>query len=506
MRARPFLLLLALALLPYLPGLFNGFVYDDHGAIVENQLLTAPDAWSRVLTLRTFFEPRTLDGTRPTLLVSILLDHALGARDAWRYRIANLLLHAGCVLLLFTWLRGVLQRAGDRGASARAFIAAMIFALHPLASEAVQLPSFREDPLALFWMLVVFALSPWRAARWRAPLQGVAFLFALGAKEYAAVLPALAAALWWLFPAERPSARRGAWELGAGVALTAAVMGLGVVAHPPQAWAGAWNGLSLRPPENVWTAPWIFLRYLKLLIAPWPLSVDRIVSAVAKPASAAFVIGLFSVLAVAALAIVARRRQPLFAFGLAWMLIAFLPISNLVPLHNPIADRYAYSLIAGFALLVAALPLEDRVIRRGILALAVVYVLLLELRLPNFYSDDTLWGATVRAEPRSARANVGLGLASLRHGIPEDAAEYFRRADALNPRDVTALINLAVLDARTGSLDAASAKLEEALARRPDKSEAWATLALVREQQGRREEAIEATEKARALDPLGRYQ
>lgn len=505
MKARPFFLLLVLAVVPYLPGLFHEFVYDDDGAIVENRFLTAPDAWQRVLTLRTFSEPRTLDGTRPTLLVSMLLDRAGGAKAPWRYRATNIALHAGCALLLYSWLVGLLARAGDKSAGARAFVAALIFAVHPLASEAVQVPSFREDPLSLFWMLVALNLMSVRNGWLRAPLQAAALLLAIGAKESAFVLPVLLAVIWWIFPAERPSLRRGVSEFAVAAILVLGFIALSVSAHPPQAFDGPWNGLSLRWPENLRTAPWLFLRYIKLLIAPWPLAVDRVISPVAGLLTPRFGIGLFSVLAALLFVFTARRKNPLSTLGVAWLLIAFIPVSNLIPLHNPVADRYAYALVAGFVMLPAALPLDDRVIRRGVIAIAVVYVLLLELRLPDFANDTSLWFSTVRAEPRSARAQTGLGLAAWHSGDLETAVQYLTRADELNPRDVTALINLAVLDARANNLDAASSKLEEALRRRPDKPEAWATLAVVREAQGRRDEAVEAAENAHRTDPLGRY-
>lgn len=500
---RPALVLLAIV--PYLPGLFHGFVYDDHGALVENRFWSEPDAWRRVLTFETFSDPRVLDGQRPTLLLSMLIDRALGAREPWQFRLTNLALHAGCALLLFGWLFGILRRAGDPAARARAFVAALVFALHPLASEAVQLPSYREDLLALFWMLAALALSPMRSVALRAPLQLACALIALGAKESAAALPFLLALVWWCFPTERPPARRMGVEMGVALALVVAWFALAFSARPAQALNSTWNGLSLPWPENLWTAPWLFVRYLKLLVAPWPLCADRVVAAVSAPYAPAFLLPLLLVCAWAALGVFARRRAPLAALGIGWILVGFGPVSNLIPLFNPFADRYAYALIAGFGMLVASAPLADRVVRRGLVALAAAYMLLLQLRLPDWRNDETMWSATLRVESRSARAHTGLGLVALERGDIDAAYGYFTRADLLNPRDVTALINLAVLDGRRGDHDAAAQRLEEAVRRRPDKPEAWANLAVARELQGRREEALDASERARALDPLRRY-
>ena len=505
-RWRPYLVLSVLAVLPWLPGLFHGFVYDDHGALVENRFWSAPDAWTRVLTLRTFSEPQTLDGQRPTLLASVLIDRALGAREPWHFRLAGIALHAGCVLLLHAWLLGVLRRAKQPTAAAQAFVAALLFALHPLASEAIQLPSYREDVLALFWLLGALALTGLPRAALRVPMQVLCFVLALGAKESAIVGPALLAAVWWCYPTERPATRRGAWEIGGALVLVGGYLALAFAARPPQALGGEWNGLSLRWPENLWTAPWLLLRYLKLLVAPWPLSADRVLPPVSGPWSPYFLVPLLLSVLLFALIVFLRRRQPLAALGLAWVVVCFAPVSNLIPLHNPFADRYAYALVAGFVLFPAALPLSDRVVRRGLIALAAAYAILLQLRLPDWRDDATLWGATLRVEPRSARAHTGLGLEALGQGDLDTAAWHFAKADELNPRDVTALINLAVMDGRRNDIPAAAAKLEEAIARRPDKSDAWANLAIVRELQGRREEALDAADRARQLDPLRRFE
>ncbi len=503
MNPRAFALLVLLAVLPYLPGVRHGFVYDDHGALVENTFFARPDAWARVATLETFREPRLLDGTRPVLLASVLAERALGARAAWQHRLLNHALHAGCALLLFGWLRGMLRRAGHRAADGPAFAAALVFALHPLAVEPVLVPSYREDLLARVFMLAALAAAPLRREGVQIAVRALALLLALGSKESAFVWPVLLAWTWVCFPAERPAPRRGAIELAIYAAAAGLAAAFALIHHAPQAAAGPWNGLSLRWPANLWSAPRLFADYLRLLAAPWPLCADRVVEPARHPWAVVAALGLLA----AALALLPRalRRRPIPVFAAGWLLIAFLPVSNIVPLHNPFADRYAYALLPGWALLAAALPLEDRVFRRGLAALLVAYVLLVQLRLPDWRDDARLWSATLRVEPRSARAHAGLGLAAMEQGALEAAARLFERADALNPRDVTALVNLAVLDGRRGETESAARKLEEAVRRRPDKPEAWANLAVAFEAQGRRDEALDAAERAAALDPLRRW-
>jgi tetratricopeptide (TPR) repeat protein len=500
-----------LAVLPYVPGLRHGFVYDDHGAILENEFFRSPGHVREVVTLRTMTDPQVLDGQRPSLLLSMFLDRAGSARpQAWRHHVTNVLLHAGCVLLLFGWVRGLLRRHGVTTAPAYAWLAAAIFALHPLLVEAVQVPSYREDLLFAFGLLMLLAAGSLSRARWRWPLQVVALLLAAGAKESFVAVPPLLVWLGWCFPAER--ARTRAWWtlVSLSALLAAAYLGAAYAVRPLQAAAGVWNGLALRWPENLWTMPWLWVRYLGLLLAPWPLSADRVVAAVSSPASWRFLLGLLALLGALASALAARRRAPLPALGLGWLLLAFLPVSNLVPLYNPMADRYAYFMVPGFALCAAWLLLGGGAgrtrPRRALFALlAAAYVLLILLRLDAWRSDRALWEATRQTEPRSARALAWLGVESMREGDLAAAREFFRQADALNPQEVTPLINLAILDGQKGDLAGATAQLREAVRRRPDKAEGWANLAVALELQGSRAEALDAAEQARKLDLLGRF-
>lgn len=506
----PWVVLVLLAAMPYVPGLRHGFVYDDHGAILENAFWSRPSALADVASLRTMSDPRVLDGQRPVLLLSMLLDRAGSARPLpWRHHLTNVAVHTACVLLLFAWLRGLLRRAGARAAPAQAWVAAALFALHPVLVEAVQVPSYREDLLFVLGLLILLAAAncPRGAVRW--PMQVAGLLVAIGSKESVVVVPALLVWIGACFATERKPAR-GWWILVAASAL--AVTGyacLAYAARPLQAAGGVWNGLALRWPENLWTAPWLWLRYIALLLVPWPLVADRAVDAVASPASIRFCAGMAGLLVAAGAAIAARRRAPLAALGLGWMLLAFVPVSNLVPLYNPMADRYAYFLVPGFAMVAAWLTVGRERTRRAVpILLAMLcsaYVLLIQMRLDDWRSDRGLWEATARAEPRSARAQAWLGVEALNRGDTGEAHERFVAAERLNPQDVTALINLAVLDGQQGDLDRATARLREAVQRRPDKAEGWANLAVALELQGRREEAIEAAEQARKLDLLGRY-
>src|SRR5438067_3730294 len=118
MRAR--LLLLAAALAAFGASLGSGFHFDDY-AIFSDPLLGSASGWRAVWGLRQ---------TRPLTYLTFWLNRQIGGGDPLGYHLLNLALHLGAVVLAWECLRRLI---GERAA----FIAAAIFAIHPLQAEAV---------------------------------------------------------------------------------------------------------------------------------------------------------------------------------------------------------------------------------------------------------------------------------------------------------------------------------------------------------------------------------
>lgn len=486
------IVLLCAVLASYLAVCWNGFVYDDHGSITENPFLQRSDALGRVLSLRTFTDPHVLDGQRPLVILSYLLDRAFFGASPTGYHAVSLAWHLGSVGLLYALLLRMTMRPGV------AFAAAILFGLHPALTEAVAVPAFREDLLAAFFVLLFLWLAvgerPWRAA--------LALALGLAAKETAVVAPVLLAWLWVCFPALRPARKLSFLLLGASSALVLVYVLAAYATRPLQASASVWNGISLPWPANLWTAPWLLLRWLKILLVPYPLCADYVVQPVASLLDVRAAAGLLAGALLAASAWWCRKGQPVLAFGLGWLLVNFAPVSNVVPLFNPLADRYLYLPAAGFALAVAVLVARMPARATVVAALTAIYAGLIFGRLGDWRNDERLWTETARVEPRSARAQTWLGLLAAQRGDGFEAMTRYTLADELNPRDVSALINAAVLDGQRGDLATAERRLRMAVARRPDKLDGWWNLAIALRMQGREAESEAAARKAAAINPL----
>ena len=140
-------LIVAATLLVYANALGNAFLWDDHFLVVGN---TAIKHWANVATI--FVHPLFPDAIgsryyRPLQTLTYLLDYQLWGLRPWGFHLTNMLLHAGTAVLLYRLGLVVLR-------DARAALAgALLFAVHPIHTEAVTYVSGRSDPLAAFLML-----------------------------------------------------------------------------------------------------------------------------------------------------------------------------------------------------------------------------------------------------------------------------------------------------------------------------------------------------------------
>jgi len=178
---RTSLLILAVAtLLVYSVSFFNKFVLDDEVIIVNNPQTMSLRNIPEVVLAPDIIKPYY----RPLNRATYLLDYRMaGMNPAW-YHGANVLIHLGNVILLYLVSLRLLP---DRTA---ALIAALLFAVHPANSEAVNFISARNSLLALFFSLAAFlAFLEARGMGKRLPLLSALFFFCgLLSKETAFML------------------------------------------------------------------------------------------------------------------------------------------------------------------------------------------------------------------------------------------------------------------------------------------------------------------------------
>lgn len=515
MRPGYWILLLILVAVPFATGLPHGFVYDDHGSIAENPFLGEPSSIQEVLTLQTLTDSSVPDGRRPVVILSYLFDRAVWGLKPFGYHLTNLLLHLVVVALVFLLVRRVQP---ERGPSL-AFATALLYGLHPVLTETVQCPAFREDILLTLFVLLFLLATTRQQTAW---VSIPALALALLAKESAVIAPVLSLWMWLCFPATRLRRSTAVALTGVSAGLIVLLATLWFTTGTLQAAASEHAVMSLSFPTNLLTTPWLWVKELRVLAWPFPLIADYVITPVTQVLDWRFSTGVAALLAFAVAAGALVRRAPAVAFGMGWMLIGFAPVSNIVPLYNPFAERYLYLIAIGFALiatqLLSLLPErnwrcfatrpdesgEKACLHSRALLLALicaVYTGLTIHRIGDWTDDLSLWSKTLLQEPRSARAHTWVGLSYKQMGNFELALKHFNEADSLNPREISGLINIAVLYGQNGRFAEAETLLREAIRRRPDKADAHWNLAVALDAQGRKDESMSEVHETLKLDP-----
>jgi hypothetical protein len=445
-------LIVLAALLAHATVLGSVLAFDDTHTVRDNVHLRSIGNLWRALYDPTLYSQRDMVMYRPSVVVTLILDHAIGFGAAWVSHLVDLLLHAATACLVFALALQFRIRASG------ALLGALVFAVHPLATAAIHFVNARSDQLAACALLAAMvvhlrtrvlpgtraALATWPSA--------ILVAIACGAKETAVVAPlALFASDWAL---ARARGRRPAWttwlwrvtpSFGVVVGwllVRRAVLGRATAAVPQLTRAAAEGGVvdlhaGARRDLTTQLATMfgdVLPTFAGQMLVPFGLSVDRVVDYAASPVSIAFLCGAGALSLASGWAIWTglRRREPgrVVVVGLAW--VASAPWI-LIPLNSPALEHRVYLPLALLAVALASLVRRPRpgVARRSAVAVAAAVVVVFAgwstARGSAFWSEQALWRATLETTPRSRQALVGLGVVEL--------TEAYRRAQASGSRD-----------------------------------------------------------------------
>jgi tetratricopeptide (TPR) repeat protein len=474
------LLALAIAIaawLLYSPTLTADFVWDARAKILMSDFIHDPANLPGVLTGRVLTRD-VLDNNRPANLLSLMMDAAFWGRRPAGYHATSITLHAAVCAMLFLLLLRLLPTPGALGP---AFVAALVFAVHPLNCEAVSEVSYREDLLVAASLLVsLFAAMAFlrHPGRLRNLLLGslccLALLFGVAAKENGVAGPFVLACYWLLWRRKDPRLPWAALLAAASIAVFGFLLARftlrpehSVIYTAPPARLGGSLANSLLAQLRIYAMQFsqvILPHDLCADYGPWSLRNYSI------PLSA-----LALALVIAAQLFLAFRDR-LFALGSVLFWAGLLPVSNIVPIFRPMADRFLYVPLLGLALLLAQalylarhLRLSARAPLYGLLILWITVAAFLTCRREAVWHNSlTLWQDTVLRDPYSFTAANNFGWALLAAQRNRDAATFFERAIQLsNSTDPDPWAGIALVCQAIGNPAAATTAFHRAVSLDP---------------------------------------
>jgi len=510
------LLLVVAGIVAYANSLGGPFVLDDTASIANNGSL-------RGGPVGALFPPangETVTG-RPLVNFSFWVNYhldALAGGDGLRvggYHAVNLLIHVTAALLLFGAVRRALMLPSLRGKfagreAAIAFVAALLWLLHPLQTESVTYLAQRAESLmgrfyiAAFYAFVRGVEKPGRG-KWLAASAAACWLGVL-CKEVMVTAPVM---LLFFDRAFVAGSFANAWRARnkfyvAAFASWIPLAGLVLAAGSRGGSAGF--GTAADPMAYLLTQTRAVVDYLQLSIWPSPLVFDygpKLVGGFGEVP-----LQFCVVLLLLAGTVWLACKMPKAGFLAAWFFVTLAPSSSIVPIATEaMAEHRMYVSLAALSVL-AALALDVLGKKRATLGVGIILACVLGLatmaRNTDYQSALVLWRDTVTHRPDVARAHENYGAALLGEGQLAAAAAEFERAIVLQPDFPEAENNLGGALARQGLVAEAVphfAKAAEGLRLSHEKAMAYFNLGYALGQLGQYDKSVKALEDCLKLEP-----
>ncbi len=478
---------------------------DDSIFIVENAHYNADLHNIGVSFHRGLFNPAKDAYYRPLFLVDFIIESRFFGISPAGYHFTNLLFHIISVMLLFLFFRKI------KIPPLNAFLLSLIFAVHPVLTQAVAWIPGRNDMLLMIFFLSLFILFL-RYLEKPSPLplvfHALLLLAALFTKETAIIIPVI---------------------LG-GVALFYLKCGWRKLVIPVISWIAAlfvWILVrSTAPLSKDWISPaqmmqtaiermGVVIQYLGKIFFPVNLTVFPVAEDVT------LVWGFAALAAFVALIIYSKSySRPLTWIGLGWFIVFLIPVL-IVPksLNDQVFEHRLYLPIIGILIMLSqAFPftgnLKPKVKFACIAAISLVFATQSFARSGYFSDPLTFWTHAVTGSPHSAYARMLLGtkvdsaadrerlfkeahvldpvLKNLNYYLGKvlldrkqsDSAELYFRQEVAHYPLADAYFMLAQIEFGRQKLDSAAVNLEKVVALEPFHSQACHNLALLYYQQG----------------------
>lgn len=566
-----FCFLWALGISLYAQTLNDPFHFDDTVTIVGNRAVQLLPDWSQTVKEILAFQP-----SRFVTNISFAVNYYFGRLDTWGYHAINIALHLAAACLVW-WLgnlfvlmnnptgetdRVIPARKGkssrkkslDRSSDSKIFsnaqlpfLAALIFLVHPVNTQAVTYISQRSEALAaLFYVASVCCYIKGRTTEdLRTPyfiLAVVSGLLASFSKETAITLPIMIMTIELFFFGKNNNALPRTILFG--------VLGLGFLLLIPAAFqfnyfdmlsrsylSQSHLGDVLTLPTYLMTQARVFVTFLRLVFVPVGLNLDHDYPMVSSFFDPAFLGSLCLLVAIAVAAFRIRNKNPMLSFAAVWFFLTLS--SNLVPRAHVMFEHKLYLVLTGMvpALVLGfgAVVRNRKAIVIAVCCLIAAFSVLTFLRNRVWDSEIALWEDVYKKSPNKARVHLSLGSAYLNDGKYEKAIalftrvirttdepyraytnrgaayvkmnkddlaiEDFNQAIALEPRFVDAYLNRAEVLARMKDFAAAFKDIDQAINLDPQKSVAYRMRGRIFDALRQYDKAWADYNKALAIDP-----
>lgn len=513
------IVLAVVAILVYWNTRNHGYVLDDVMVCSNNLLVKKGASLSNLYELMT--TPHLLgyiklsnDTYRPLSLVMFAIEQGWFGDGSTSHHVINILFFAGCVVAFFYFINDMLQQQKP----IIAFIAAILFAVHPVHTEIVANIKSRDEILCFFFAFAALNLfTKYMRTANVAPLiwGAVCMLLSYLSKETVITFVAIVPLVYFLYI---NTDKKRAWVItGTTLAVTALFLIMRYVIlskynshHADQPINFIDNSLVKAPNamSRLATEIYILGDYLKMMFIPYPLVCDHSFNSIpyVNFSNIGTILSIVIYLGMGGWAVwrLIQNKKDLYAFGIIFYLATISLFTNIfITLASTYAERFLFFCSAGTCLIIAV-AIDQFILKNlsteksmgtlfngkvlPILApLVLVYSYMTYARNADWADNITLYSADVDKLPNNTRLNYYMG-SELQHlygnepnpaeqqKINNKSIEYLRKSLAIYNDNVDAVAEIGAAYLRANLIDSSIFYLKRAIQLNPKQSNAMANL------------------------------
>lgn len=516
------LIICVTAILVYSNTMSVPLQWDDTYNISENPLVHDLKYFTNIRDAEAFVHYKNFFLSRYVGYLSLALNYKAGGLSLKGYHAVNILIHIINALLLYYIVSRTLRT--ERWGNFAGFFAGLIFAVHPVQTQAVTYIIQRLASLATMFCLISFGLyiksSSSNNTRRRIVYYVLAVVSAVAAmktKEIAFTLPILLLLYDWTFFKRTTKDRilRLLPFLLTMLIIPITLLIDGRSAGEAIGEVGKTTRLltPLSRGDYLTTEFAVVGTYIRLLLLPVNQNADYDYPVYQSIFNLNVLLPLMLIAGLAAFGVYlinkgSSRASKLAGFGLLWFFIALSVESSLIPIADVIFEHRLYLPSAGFisAFVAGAFILADKyddkkLVVIAILAVSLIFGVATYKRNAVWQSEVSLWEDVATKSPAKPRGYYNLGVMYMNRGEHDRAIDSFLKSLELKPEAPDVLNNLGLAYSSKGMNDLALKSYALALSFNPNMPEAYANMGLVYEAEGNLDMAISSFEKAVAIDP-----
>jgi Tfp pilus assembly protein PilF len=545
------ILIVTLSLIAYSNTFHVPFHFDDDDAIVNNpiiknfQFFSSP---SKSTVLTEHFGYHTFR-SRYIGYLTFALNYSIHGLDTTGYHIVNLVIHICTALLVYllvylTFQTPILLASELRDYSRQiALFAALLFACHPVQTEAVTYIWQRVASLAtMFYILSLTAYVKWRLSGYQSTASQSSNLFrvrtvpiyltslvsavlAMKTKQIAFTLPIMISLYEGMF-FQGKIARRLLFLLPILLTLLIIPLTLLDLEKPLEDVIGDVSEVSrdltrMSRLDYLFTQFRVIVKYLRLIVLPINQNLDYdhpvFHSFFTTEVFLSFLLLVTILCSGMYLLYRSRYSSPhmrIIAFGIFWFFITLSVEFSFIPIKEIMFEYRVYLPSVGVFLFLSTIcfiimrSVENRWKSIGNIVMPTLFVIILVLTGATYarnavWKDEvTMWEDIVSKSPYKGRAHTGLGKAYRSQGLFSKAIEQYNISLRLNPYDLATYNNLGNAYASLGQLDTAIHYLQTAIKFESNLKDTHYNLGHVYQLQGLMDKAIKEYKIAISLNPF----